>query len=77
MSSIRDWADMPKLQDYISGGNDSAFATDLDALTYALPAIVLARMDASEEDAPRLEAAVEAVAYTIANLNDIRKEIFE
>lgn len=77
MSSIRDWADMPKLQDYISGGSDSAFAADLEALTNALPAIVLARLDADEEDAPRLEAAVEAVAYTIANLNDISREIFK
>ena len=76
MSSVRDWANLPKFQDYISGGNDSSFASDIEALTNALPAIVMARMDASEDDAPRLEAAVEAVAYTISNLNDIRKELF-
>lgn len=63
------------IQEYIGNAKDSPMADDLEALTRALPTLVLARMDATEEDAPKLAAAIEAVAYTIDNLRDLRKSL--
>lgn len=63
------------IQEYIGNAKDSRLADDLEALTCALPTLVLAKMDATEEDAPKLAAAIEAVAYTIDNLRDLRKSL--
>lgn len=68
--------DKPKLADLIGDEKSSPLADDLEALTGIMPTLVLARMDACEKDAARIEAAVEVVAMAIDNLRDLKDEIF-
>lgn len=64
------------IQEYIGDEKSSPLADDLEALTRIMPTLVLARMDACEKDAPRIEEAVEVVAMTIDNLRDVHSELF-
>ena len=64
------------IQEYIGDAKSSRLADDLEALTGIMPTLVLARMDAGEKDAARIEAAVEVVAMVIDNLRDLKDEIF-
>ena len=64
------------VQEYIGTAQDSRLVDDIEALTAILPTLVLAKIDATDADAPKLSAAIEAVAYTIDNLSDVRLEVF-
>ena len=69
-------AQYPALENWIGDEKDSPLVDDLEALTRIMPVLVLAKMDASEKDARRIQDAVEVVAMTIDNLQDMRQEIF-
>lgn len=64
------------LQKWIGTEKDSPLVDDLEALTRIVPVLVLAKMDAGDKDARRIQEAVEVVAMAIDNLQDIRGEIF-
>lgn len=65
------------IQEYIGDAKSSRLADDLEALTRIMPSLVLARMDAGERDAGRIEEAVEVVAMTIDNLRDLKEEVLD
>lgn len=65
----------PKMAWWIGAGEDSPMNADIEALTTILPNLVKNKLEASEENADLMEEAIEAVAYTIANLRDVRKEL--
>ena len=77
MSAMNEFLkDKPKLAGWIGDEKSSPLADDLEALTRIMPTLVLARMDAGDNDAWKIEEAVEVVAMAIDNIRDIHSELY-
>lgn len=64
----------PRLAEWIGDSEDnSSFMDDLEALVQSLPDMVLAKEDAISCN---IEAAINAVSFTINNMRQVAKEIF-
>ena len=56
---------------------NSRLESDLNGLKEALPTLALAKLYASDDAREELEAAIECVTLTIANLRDLKNEVAE
>lgn len=66
----------PVLMDYIgSCADDSRLDADLEGLKDILPGLVKVRAYCGSDDIEEMDAAIQCIGFTIANLKELRKEL--
>lgn len=67
----------PVLSEYIgSCADDSRLDADLEGLKDILPGLVKVRAYCGDDDRDDMDAAIQCIGFTIANLKELRKELF-
>lgn len=76
MNNSKTIENYPVLMNYIGTcSDDSRLDADLEGLKDILPGLVKVRAYCGDDDRDDMDAAIQCIGFTIANLKELRKEL--